>query len=117
MSSNIRLPKICQHCGSDFIAKTTVTKYCGDNCAKRAYKIRKREEKINDTTPIAVQKKQFNKQVLKEKEFLSIAETCNLLGASRMTIYRQIKKGNIKTIKLGRRVIIKRSEIEKLFNL
>ncbi len=57
MSSNIRLPKICQFCGVDFIAKTTVTKYCGDNCAQRAYKKPKREEKIKSSTPVAIQKK------------------------------------------------------------
>ena len=46
MSSNIRISKICQHCGQEFVAKTTVTKFCSDNCAKRNYKKRKREEKI-----------------------------------------------------------------------
>ncbi len=116
MSSNIRVPKICQFCGSDFIAKTTVTKYCGDTCAKKAYKQRKREQKITEIAPLVAQKKGFNQHILKEKDFLSISETCTLLGASRMTIYRQIKKGNIMTMKLGRRIIIKRSEIEKLFN-
>ncbi|HBH06588.1 MAG TPA: DNA-binding protein, partial [Flavobacteriales bacterium] len=43
MSSNMRIPKICQECGSDFIAKTTVTQYCSDRCSKRAYKKRKRK--------------------------------------------------------------------------
>jgi len=45
MSSNIEIERICQHCDKDFIAKTTVTKYCSDDCAKRAYKARKRAEK------------------------------------------------------------------------
>ncbi|WKN29743.1 helix-turn-helix domain-containing protein [Porifericola rhodea] len=115
MSSNIRVPKICQHCGAEFIAKTTVTKYCGDNCAKRAYKRRKREQKVQEVTPVVAQKQEYNQQQLKDKEFLSIAETCTLLGASRMTLYRQIKGGKIKAAKIGRRTIIKRTEIEKLF--
>ena len=46
MSSNIEIERICQHCNKDFIAKTTVTRYCSDDCAKRAYKARKRAEKI-----------------------------------------------------------------------
>ena len=46
MSSNLQIPKGCQHCGNSFVARTTVTKYCGDTCAKRAYKKRKRNEKI-----------------------------------------------------------------------
>jgi len=46
MSSNIRLQKTCQHCGNRFAAKTTVTQFCSDTCAKKAYKQRKRDEKI-----------------------------------------------------------------------
>lgn len=115
MSSNIRVPKICQLCGDEFIAKTTVTQYCGDICAKRAYKKRLREAKIQDVVPAAIQKIEFIQDKVKEKDFLSIAEACQLLGASRMTLYRQIKNGNIKATKIGRRTIIKRSSIEKLF--
>ncbi|MEX0966740.1 MAG: helix-turn-helix domain-containing protein [Bacteroidia bacterium] len=115
MSSNIRVPKICQHCGTEFIAKTTVTQYCGDNCAKRAYKKRVREAKIQEVVPTAIQKQDFIQEQVSQKAFLSIAETCKLLGTSRMTLYRQIKTGNIKAGKVGRRTIIKRSSIEKLF--
>lgn len=115
MSSNIRIKKVCQHCGKDFIAKTTVTKYCGDRCAKRAYKVRERKEKIEKTPPIDEQKIEFRSQRLKKKEFLSIKETSELLGASRMTIYRQIKKGYLPAIKLGRRTIIMKAALENLF--
>jgi excisionase family DNA binding protein len=115
MSSNIRIKKVCQHCGEEFIAKTTVTKYCGDNCAKRAYKARKKKEKINKTPSVDEQKIEFRERSLEQKEFLNIQETSHLLGASRMTIYRQIKKGNIPAIKLGRRTIIMKSALENLF--
>ncbi|MEM6813350.1 MAG: helix-turn-helix domain-containing protein [Bacteroidota bacterium] len=115
MSSNIRVPKICQHCGNEFIAKTTVTKFCSDTCAKRAYKKRKRDEKVQEVAPTVIQKKEYNQVQVKDKEFLSIAETCKLLGASRMTLYRQIKDGKINAAKIGSRTIIKREEIEKLF--
>ncbi len=45
----------------------------------------------------------------------SIDETCQLVGASRWTIYRMIDKGSLKVGKLGSRTIIKRQEIDKLF--
>lgn len=114
MSSNIRLPRTCQYCGAGFIARTTTTKFCGEVCAKRAYKKRKREENGTTLESIPAQIPQHNHQVLKEKDFLSIAETCELLGASRMTLYRHIKSGILPAAKLGRRTIIKRSEIDKL---
>jgi DNA binding domain, excisionase family len=115
MSSNIRVPKICQHCGNEFIAKTTVTQFCGDLCAKRAYKKKQREKKVQEIPSVASQKSQHNQQKLQDKDFLSISETCELLGASRMTLYRQIKSGTINAAKIRRRTIIKRTEIEKLF--
>lgn len=115
MSSKIQITKVCQHCGNEFIAKTTVTKFCGHTCASRNYKERKKAEKLNKVKTPTEQKTDYNFSQLNEKEYLSIADTCQLLGASRMTIYRQIKNGKIKAIKLGRRTIIKKSEIEKLF--
>lgn len=115
MSSNIRIQKVCQYCGAEFIAKTTKTQYCGDKCAKRAYKARKRKEKLHNVKPVDQQKASYHQSTVEKKEYLSVAETCSLLGASRMTIYRQIKRGNIPAAKIGRRTIIKRSELEKLF--
>ena len=117
MSSSIEVPKICQDCGKSFIAKTTVTKFCSYKCASRNYKKRKREGKIEEVAPIVVQRIEYNQEQLKHKDFLSVDETCKLLGASRMTIYRQIKAGNIRAAKIGSRTIIKRTEIDKLFQI
>lgn len=46
MSSNIKIKKICQHCGLEFIARTTVTKYCCHKCAQKAYKANVRELRL-----------------------------------------------------------------------
>lgn len=116
MSSNIRIKKVCQYCGAEYVAKTTVTKHCSDNCAKRAYKARKRDEKVARVKSVDEQTFEHKLELSGNKEFLSIAETASLLGASRMTIYRQIKAGSLHAAKLGRRTIIRRSDIEKLFD-
>ena len=115
MSSNIRIPKICLECGSDFIAKTTVTQFCSGPCSKRAYKRKKRNQKLDAVPTLSQQKVDQTILQIENKEFLSIKETCQLLGTSRMTIYRQIKGGTIQAAKVGSRTIIKRTEIEKLF--
>lgn len=114
MSSNIRLEKTCQHCNERFIAKTTVTKYCSDNCAKRAYKKRKRSEKIETAVKLEENPLKYD-PLLSQKEFLTIKEACNLLGASRWTIYRLIENDKLNSAKLGRKTIIKRSDIDALF--
>jgi len=123
MSSNLQIPKVCQHCGNSFVARTTVTKYCGDSCAKRAYKKRKRDEKIK----AALEETQQNIQGLQtvqsqqsstihSKQFLSVQEAANLIGTSRWTIQRMIQKEQLKAAKFGRRTIIARTEIDNLFN-
>lgn len=116
MSSNIRISKICQHCGKEFIAKTTVTQYCGDNCAKKAYKKRKREEKINSSSKAPSDLLSFQRENTKNKEYLSVKEVCSLLGMSRMTVYRNIRSGILPASKLNGRVIISKKQLEDIFN-
>jgi excisionase family DNA binding protein len=115
MSSNIHINRICQHCKKEFIARTTVTKYCSDNCAKRAYKLRMKEGKIQASHEETRSLKERPIEEIKSKEFLSIAEAGKLLGISKRTLYRMIARNELKIGKAGNRTIIKRSEIDKLF--
>ena len=133
MSSTIKIPKFCQHCGQAFVAQTTTTRFCGHKCASRAYKQRKREEKVQTTLSDQIKSvtsansenlqslqslpiKTGNFINLRDKEFLSVQEAAILLGASRWTIQRMIQREELKAGKLGRRTIIPRSEIDNLFN-
>ena len=132
MSSTIKLPKFCNHCGKAFIAQKTTTQFCGHPCASRAYKQRKREEKVSaefknqqskivSPTPVVATETLSNPIAgnhinLREKEFLSILEVATLLGASRWTIQRMIKSNRLPVAKLGSRTIIKRASIDNLFN-
>jgi excisionase family DNA binding protein len=132
MSSTIKLPKFCNHCGKAYIAQKTTTRYCGHKCNNAAYKKAKREEKVGaefknqQSKIIAVAPKvathhQQMPQVgnhinLREKEFLSILEVATLLGASRWTIQRMIKSNRLPVAKLGSRTIIKRTSLDNLFN-
>ena len=119
MSSNIRLNKVCRECGSDFIAKTTVTKYCSHRCANRAYKKRLKNEKIELSIerdryiiPQHIKYPQFV-----NKEILSIKEACEFIGISNSTFHRLVKKGKFTTVKLGRRVFVTHKEIRRVFKI
>ena len=117
MSSNIKVQRICQYCNKEFTARTTVTKFCSDNCAKRAYKVRKRAEKINQSNIETAKKKIQPIEVLKAKEFLTVREVAKLLNCSVRSAYYYIESGTIKGVNLGQRMTrVKRSEIDKLFN-
>lgn len=116
MSSNIRVQRICQHCSKEFTAKTTVTKYCSDDCAKRAYKIRQRKGKIAKSNKETIKIMQQPIELVKAKEFLTVKDAAILLGCSVRSVYYYIDTGMIKAVNLGQRLTrIKRSEIDKLF--
>lgn len=132
MSTNIRVEKTCQYCGNRFIAKTSVTKYCGDKCAKIAYKKRKRDEKIRfaplekelsqlygpDKARLGKDKKLSVDPgtIVKDRDFFSITQSSVLLGISERTLFRMIKRQQILSIKLGGRTLIKKSELLPYFN-
>lgn len=116
MSSNIRITRVCEFCGNDFEAKTTVTKCCSDYCAKRAYKARKKAEKVKASSEEVKEIKARPIEDIKAKEFLTVRDAAKLLNCSRQTIYNLINTGSLKAknIKL-KKTLIQRSEIDQLF--
>ncbi len=115
MSSNIRVQRVCEYCGKQFTAKTTVTRFCSDNCAKRAYKVRLTENKIIQSNKETRTLINLPIEEIKGKEFLSVRDASILLGCSIRSIYRLIENGTIKAINLGERMTrIKRSELNSL---
>ncbi|QLH31208.1 MAG: helix-turn-helix domain-containing protein [Cyclobacteriaceae bacterium] len=114
MSSNIEVQRICQHCGKEFTARTTTTLYCSKACNSAAYKAKIRAGKVEASNRETQRIKSQPIEELKTKAFLSIAETCKLVGISRRTVYRMIERGELITGKAGKRTIIRRSDLEQL---
>ncbi|MFT5725358.1 MAG: excisionase family DNA binding protein [Bacteroidia bacterium] len=113
MSSNIQVQRICEHCGDEFTAKTTVTRFCGDTCSKRAYKARLRARKIESSNQDTKSIKTRPIESLKAKEFLSVRDVATLLGCSLRTTYRLIDNGTIEAVNLSERMTrVKRSELD-----
>ena len=115
-ASNFRIKRICKHCNKEFEAQKFSTQYCSDNCSKRAYKIRVRTQKVETLNKEIEILKAKPIEELKAKDFLSIEETCQLLGVSRWTIWRAINASKISSAKIGKRIIIKRSDLDKLLS-
>lgn len=117
MSSNIRISRICEYCGNDFEAKTTVTRFCSHTCNGRAGKLKIKQLKMGSSQQQTSTARSKPILDLQEKEFLKVKEAAKLLNSSKDTIYDLIKKGKIMATNLGRnKTIIKRSDIDKLFN-
>lgn len=116
MSSNIRITRICDFCGSEFTARTTVTKYCQHKCASKAYKARTRNKNVEKSTQETVKILSTPMVELQSKEFLTLKEASSLINVSRWTISRAVETNRLKAVRLGRRIVIRRSDIDSLFS-
>jgi len=52
---------------------------------------------------------------MKDKKFLSTTELADILGISRIAVYKKIKKGQIKAKKIGHDFVINRSDLSSVF--
>ena len=116
MSSNISIQRICEFCGNEFTARTTVTKYCQHRCASMAYKSRTRNSKIKRSNFETAKSVSIPIAAVQAKDFLKVEEVCGLLGISRSTDSRAIKENRLRAIRFGRRIVIKRTDIDSLFS-
>ncbi len=117
MSSNFQVERICEYCKTEFIAKTSVTRYCSHKCNRRAYKENIRLKKINTSNQSIFRIKSNPFEILNAKEFLTVKDVAKLLNCSVRTIYRLIDQDTIKATRLTeRKTLIKKSDINKLFD-
>ncbi len=117
MSSNIQVQRICQYCGNEFTARTTVTKYCSHRCASLAHKAMKRAEKVQRSNAETKQIKNKPIEELKAKEFLTVSDVSKLVGCSRQNVYKLINTGKLKATNiLIKKTIVRRCDLDKLFN-
>ena len=120
MSSNIRINRICKYCGEVFVAKTFKTQFCSHSCNSKDYKKREKIRRMEESkeeykSDLKNSKSQsINMEELKSKIYLSIAEVCLLVGMSDSTIRKFVKEGRLKTIRLGKKHLILKSQIEDL---
>ncbi len=117
MSSNIQVQRICEYCGTEFTARTTVTKYCSHRCGSLANKAKKRAEKVQKSNTETKQIKTKPIEELKAKEFLTVSDVSKLVGCSRQNVYKLINTGKLKATNiLEKKTIVRRCDIDKLFS-
>lgn len=115
LSTKIKIKRICEYCGTEFDAHTTVTRFCSHKCNQLSYKVRKRAERIGKSNSQTHQIISKSIEEIKSKPFLSVNEAAKLFGISRRTIYRMIEKKELSLAKAGARTILKRTDFDKLF--
>ena len=80
----------------------------GEEILKVSKEIDNQDNDINDTQIL-------NPNSLLTKSYLSIQDTADLIGVSRWTINRMVKRGDLQIHKFGRKKIIQKEQIENLF--
>lgn len=134
MSSNVRLQKVCQECGREFIARTTVTKFCSHLCNGRYYKREKRsnyldvalmKERAQRALMAVVEtpkKGRPRKQVIPNnfnpsrsspltRELLDIEELAVVIGMSERTIHRLLKDISFPRLRVGKRLLFEKTNV------
>ena len=113
----MEIQEFCEFCGGEFTAQKTTTKCCSLQCSRLAYKQRIRSAKIEQANIATQQIRLRPIEAIKAKEFLTVRDTATILGYSRNTIYRLLKRGELDCINPGTRMIrIKRPSIDNLIN-
>ncbi|UCA61334.1 helix-turn-helix domain-containing protein [Chryseobacterium rhizoplanae] len=116
MTSNIRIEKVCQYCGTKFIAKTTVTRYCSHSCNKKAYKLEQRNTKIDYARYAIRNVEELKYQSMGPPVYLTVRETSAILKCSTKMVYFLISTGRLKAINLSvRKTRIKLQDLALIY--
>ncbi|MCM1502059.1 MAG: excisionase family DNA-binding protein [Bacteroidales bacterium] len=103
--------KICQHCGKEFLAYTSVTAFCSTRCANLAEKNKKRYERLRTTS---IQVRETQRLALLDKNHLTLSDAAKLMQISRGTLYKIIEMHSIKLLRFTDRTVrIARQDLEK----
>ena len=114
MSSKIDIQKRCKWCSAIFTAHKTTTEYCSHRCANLAYKEKTRQKRVSEFQTMVNQ--QIEKEDCIDKDFFTPSEAAKYIGISRATFYRYLETNLIKSVQLKRKTIIRRRDIEALFD-
>jgi len=117
MSSNLKIPRVCEFCNKAFIARTTKTRYCSHNCNRKHYKEKVKQEKIATNKKEVIKSLQFSHARVRPPQYHTVKEVATLLNCSVKTVYRLVKDKNIEAINLGQRMIrISKTDLDNMFN-
>lgn len=96
--AKFQIERTCQICGKPFMALTIESQYCSPACGRKAYKIRKREQKRNEELQQVVQ------DMDSDRDYIMVPEAIALYAVGRQTLYHYIRSGKIPSVNLGKRL-------------
>jgi excisionase family DNA binding protein len=114
--SKLKIPKICEHCGKAFEAKTVNTRFCSNTCILAARRNQKKQELEEERNRQLLRDNAATIAEIQTRPYISIPEAVVLFDISKDTIRRLIRAGKIPAVNLGQRLTrISRTHIEAMF--
>ncbi len=107
---SLELERKCKMCGSTFRPKTLDSWYCSTKCGKAAYKIKKKEEKVNE------QLARLMSLGTDTSAYIKVNEASQLYYVTTRTLYRLIHSGKLPSVKISpRNIRVSRLDLEAIF--
>ena len=102
--------RICQWYGKPFIAQKTTTRFCSPECAKRGYKHRIKERKMELRH---AQEMHELRQNLERQDYFTFSQAARLMDVSRQYIYKLVKEDKLRASRISNKMsFIRRADIE-----
>ena len=105
----MRPTRKCEFCGTTFVPRSGMQKYCSEDCQAEAKRLRKKRQQdlINGIEPI---------MDLQSQEYLTFSKAAVLMGCTRQYVYKLVANGKLKASRLSNRMaFVRKSDIEKMF--
>ena len=117
-TSKLRVQRVCDWCGKEFLSQKTTTRYCSKRCAEHAYKDRVRRQRISEAeAEVRFRRKDRSLQMIQGSAYLRVKETAKLLDISVRTVYNLIYTGKLQASKLSSRLtIISKIDIDAMLS-
>lgn len=115
-TSKIRIVKICERCGMEFLAQKQSTRFCSHQCSRMAYKDAKRlERKRNTEARVRTHVQEIVQSEIGDKELLTFREAAALLGITKQAMYALVARGTIIAYKITSRLSrIRKTDIDNM---
>lgn len=104
-ASKVKIKKVCEWCGQEFMAWKVSTRFCSKQCNSHAYKDAIRKRVLLQTEQDTMEKAdKISASNTGNKDYMSIAEAASLLGVTRMTVYNLIYSNALRAAKITSRL-------------
>lgn len=111
----MKILKKCLTCGAEFIASKMSNKYCCRECERDASRKReaKRKKSVRESEKEAALDKE--RDAVASRPFLTPSDVALLLDMSVSTVYRCFYSGIIRAVRIRRKTLVRREDLDKYF--